>query len=271
MAATEPEAKFNKALEFVRAFIDQDKPVAQEPLPDRLADIYRKIFPTEEHAWQLIHRIVKDQGVVDEFAREEQAEALAVAVWHLFTDQYASEPDAPDPQQLVRRLETCLQLIDRTDWPQTDPATQVRRGTLDLTFRRLLLGWLASDGSLQEEMQQGMARLLRRGPGLLWRENSPWYFPFLNAQFSGHSRSLLDSALARGQTREQALLHQADCLGRLLEVMSSNIALRPAAKGLCTLTMPVIQRWRSDQEPVMARLDQGETGLLTAIEAISRW
>lgn len=271
------QAKLIEARAFHRTLAEADQHQSRAVLATlavAMAGLYKKVYGSKEAPWQFLnHMAAADEEMIGEFATMQPAASLTVAIWCLLFEKMGGHSHGSQVTHRLRGSRACEQLLDRADWPQTEAARRVRGRVLELGIRWFLIGWLSSAGSMQDEMARGLVGLMRRGSDLLWvGANIPdvlsVYQPLDAHEFLSQSMRIHEEAVACGRTSEEALLHQADCLARLLRLMRPQEALLAPARGVAIMAMSLVGMLFDQDDPTAARLKQGETGLIAEIEAM---
>lgn len=133
---------------------------------------------------------------------------------------------------------------------------------------RQIYAWFSGDDQNQSDLACELREILRLATPALWPEGTALGEASGDQVLNllvGRTDVILRDKEQAGVNRDQALLHQADCLATLLRVVNEDGALPRASTGLARFAQLLVDRWRERGEAAIARLDQGETGLLEHI------
>jgi hypothetical protein len=179
--------------------------------------------------------------------------------------------------RLLYRTRLLRATLDGGWWNDTSELVGVRTQLAAFQVIRQISVWFRREDLFrskdpdQGDLARELAEILRIARPALWPEGSALgeasgdrVLDFLAV----HTDVILRDREQAGVNREQAILHQADCLAMLLRLVNQDGALPRAATGLARFAQLLVDRWRQHEETALARLDQGETGLLEQIAAV---
>lgn len=244
-----------------------------------IARRYLLAYPTAEEAqWHFLNHVVADAEMRRLFIHN--AHALPYEAWTalLILPGWVQGPmNGARRTNLVRqRLTTLQKLLSREGWRQNPDLMSLRSRVSSDSLFILLRSWMGAecDSGTQCEIARGLREIIELASPSLWPEAGA---PFGNApgdrllgELVVPSHGLIQTLIQEGRTREQAVLHQADCLATLIRAVHEDGTLPRAAIALAGLGQAWVDFYRQHQEPTMARIDQGETGLLAQIAAVQQ-
>lgn len=224
---------------------------------------YLQVYPAEQARWHFLRHVAANAALRVQFVEHDRL-GFSRYIWSVLHRHR-------DGSIRLTHLQT---FIGSEDWRQNGDLLPLRPQLAAFELITQLKVWFFNlgDRPSQCDTALGLREIMRFAAPALWPEAAVAAAPE-DHPFNVHVFRFAEGISIREQddaNRERIILHIADSLATLMRVMHEDSTLSRGAMALGELAQRLMDGWPERQEVAVARIEQGETGLLEQIAAVTQ-